>query len=142
MSDYLLDSGILIRHLRKYKGYPALLDELAEQGILFICSMTRFEILRGMKERERNDTANTLEALESLPIDNAVADLAGELVRTWRIKGVTLGDADVLIAATALHHGLALVTTNPRHFPMSDLILYATDDNGKMTRWTTPSANS
>jgi toxin FitB len=142
MSDYLLDSGILIRHLRKYKGYPALLDELAEQGTLFISTMTRFEILRGMKERERNDTANTLEALESLPIDNAVADLAGELVRTWRSRGVTLGDADVLIAASAIHHGLPLVTTNPRHFPMPDLTIYQTDDAGKMTRWTNPPANS
>jgi tRNA(fMet)-specific endonuclease VapC len=141
MTDFLLDSGIIIQHLRKRNKY-SLLDELAMQGALFISTMTRFEILRGMKERERNDTANTLEALESLPIDNAVADLASELVRAWRAKGVTLSDADVLIAATALHHGLALVTTNPRHFPMSDLILYATDDNGKMARWTTPPANS
>ena len=136
MSDYLLDSGIIIRHMRKYKGYPALLDELAEQGTLFISSIIRFEILRGMKERERNDTADTLDVLEGLPIDNAVADLAGELVREWRNRGVTLGDADVLIAATALQHNLPLVTTNPKHFPMPDLILYAADDAGKMTRWT------
>ena len=133
MSDYLLDSGILIRHLRKYKGYPALLDDLAEQGILFISSMTRFEILRGMREREHSDTADTLEALESLPIDNAVADLGGELVRAWRAKGITLGDADVLIAATALQHNLPLVTTNPRHFPMPELTVYQADDAGKMT---------
>ena len=135
MTDFLLDSGIIIQHLRKRNKY-SLLDELAMQGTLFISTMTRFEILRGMKERERNDTANTLEALESLPIDNAVADLAGELVRAWRAKGGTLGDADVLIAATAIHHGLPLVTTNPKHFPMPDLTVYQTDDAGKMTRWT------
>jgi predicted nucleic acid-binding protein len=41
-----------------------------------------------------------------------------------------------LIASTALQHNLPLVTTNPRHFPMSDLTVYQTDDAGKMTRWT------
>jgi hypothetical protein len=41
-----------------------------------------------------------------------------------------------LIAATVIHHGLPLVTTNPKHFPMPDLTVYQTDDAGKMTRWT------
>jgi predicted nucleic acid-binding protein len=141
MTNFLLDSGIIIQHLRKRNKY-SLLDELAVQGRLFISTMTRFEILRGIRERERSDTAETLEALENFPIDNAVADLAGELVRAWRAKGVTLGDADVLIATTAIHNGLALVTTKPRHFPIPDLTVYQTDETGKMTRWTTPPANS
>jgi toxin FitB len=135
MGDFLLDSGIIIRHLRKYTGYPALLDELATQGMLNISTMTRFEILRGMLERERKDTSATLSVLESLPVDDAVADLAGELVRTWRVKGVTLGDADALIAATAIQSGLPLVTTNPKHFPMPELTVFHVDDSGTMKKW-------
>ncbi len=135
MGDFLLDSGIVIRHLRKYTGYPALLDDLTTQGTVFISVMSRFEILRGMREKERADTTDTLNALESLPIDEAVAELAGELVRAWRAKGFTLGYADVLIAASAILHNLPLVTTNPKHFPMPELTVFASDDNGKITKW-------
>jgi predicted nucleic acid-binding protein len=136
MSDFLLDSGILILQLRNHPGYTALLEQLSEQGALFISTITRFEVLQGMKERERKQTIETLEVLESLPVVDDIAEKAGELVRTWRAKGATLGISDVLIAATALQHNLSLVTTNPKHFPMPELILYATDDAGKMTRWT------
>lgn len=132
MSDFLLDSGVIIQHLRK-RNVHSTFDELAIQGTLFISAMSRFEILRGMRERESADTADTLDALECLPIDNDVADLAGELVRLWRGRGITLGDADALIAATALQHTLPLVTTNPKHFPMPELTVYQTDDAGKMT---------
>jgi predicted nucleic acid-binding protein len=135
MSDFLLDSGVLIRHLRKYTGYPALLEQLTNQGMLFISTMTRFEVLQGMRERERADTAEILLVLESLPVYDDVADKAGELVRSWRGRGVTIGAADALIAATALQHNLALVTTNPKHFPMPELTVYQTDDAGKMTLW-------
>lgn len=135
MSDLLLDSGILILHLRNQPGYTALLNRLAEEGTLFISTMTRFEILQGMKEREKQVTLETLEALESLPVLEDIADKAGELVRDWRARGVTLGIADVLIAATALQHNLALLTTNPRHFPMPELTVYQADEAGQLTRW-------
>ncbi|MCG2787840.1 MAG: hypothetical protein L6461_22350 [Anaerolineae bacterium] len=41
-----------------------------------------------------------------------------------------------LIASTTLQHNLPLVTTNLKHFPMPDMILYAADEAGKITRWT------
>jgi len=138
MSDFLLDSGILIRHLRNYAGYPALLDNLARQGLLFISTMTRFEVLQGMRERERKLTIAAFSVLESLPVDNQVADTAGELSRSWRKQGVTLGVADALIAATALQCNLALLTTNPRHFPMPGLVIYQADETGRMNLWLPP----
>jgi predicted nucleic acid-binding protein len=55
------------------------------------------------------------------------------LIRSWKSRGVTLGDADVIIAATALAHNLTLVTTNAKHFPMSDLVVYQADEHGKLT---------
>lgn len=135
MSDVLLDSGVLILHLRNQAGYTALLEELAGQGTLFISTMTRFEILQGMKERERETTLETLDVVESLPVLDEIADQAGELVRNWRAQGITLGIADALIAATAIQHNLSLVTTNPKHFPMPELTIYYTDGAGRMTKW-------
>jgi predicted nucleic acid-binding protein len=133
MSDYLLDTNILILYLRKTEGYYELLDTLATDDTLYISAMTRLEIIRGMHERERGDTFALLDSLETIDVTIEIADKAGELIRSWRAQGIILGDADALIAATALNHGLALVTTNGKHFPMSDLVVYQADKNGKLT---------
>ncbi len=95
--------------------------------------MTRLEIVRGMQERERKETFDLLDSLETMPMTVEVADMAGELIRSWRARGITLGDADAIIAASALQEGLALVTTNAKHFPMPDLVMYQADEQGKLT---------
>ena len=133
MSDYLLDTNILILCFRKTLGYRELLDTLAKDDTLYISVMTRLEIVRGMREHERKDTFNLLDSLETIDITIEIADKAGELIRSWRTKGTILGDADAVIAATALNHGLALVTTNEKHFPMPDLVVYRADKYGKLT---------
>ncbi len=43
-------------------------------------------------------------------------------------KGQTLNLGDVLIAATALHNGVQLLTDNTKDFPMKDLTLYPLPD--------------
>lgn len=133
MTDFLLDTNILIRYLRETEGYDTLLSTLSDSDWLCISVITRFEILRGLREHEREDTFSLLNSLESLIVNSEIADTAGELVRSYRAKGITLSEADSLIAATALHHQLSLVTTNSKHFPMSDLVVYQVNDEGKMT---------
>jgi tRNA(fMet)-specific endonuclease VapC len=133
MSDYLLDTNILILCFRKTAGYKELLETLAEDSDLYISAMTRLEIVRGMREHERKQTFDLLNSLETIDVTLEVADTTGELIRAWRTKGVVLGEADSLIAATALNHGLALITTNAKHFPMSDLVVYQADNQGKLT---------
>ena len=133
MSDYLIDTNILILYMRKTAGYYELLDTLAADDALYISAITRLEIIRGMRDREREATFDILDSLETIEINIEIADKAGELIRTWRTKGVVLEDADALIAASALEHGLALVTTNSKHFPMPDLVVYQADNQGKLT---------
>ena len=136
MSDYLLDSGILIRHLRDQMGYPQLVDRLTDEAEGYISSFTRLEIVRGMHEHERQKTFDLLDSFETVPMTREIADLAGELIRSWRARGANLGDADAVIAASALHNGLTLVTTNARHFPMPELIVLQSDEAGQLTQVT------
>lgn len=133
MSDYLLDTNILILYLRKTVGYYELLDSLAKDDTLYISAMTRLEIIRGMRDKERKITFEILDSLDNIDISIEIADTAGELIRAWRTKGATLEDADAIIAATALTHNLVLVTTNSKHFPMSELVVYQADEFGKLT---------
>ena len=57
-------------------------------------------------------------------MDTAIADLSGEFIRRYRVKGIVLDRPDAIIGATAVHHGLCLVTYDSRHFPMPELRLY------------------
>jgi predicted nucleic acid-binding protein len=132
MNDRLLDTGILIRYLRKSPGYNHLLRDLGLKGRLQISTMTRLEVIRGMGEYERGETYKLLNTLISIPMDARIADFAGEMIMTWRKSGITLGDADTVIAATALDLGIPLVTTNPRHFPMPELSIWQADEAGNV----------
>ncbi|MBE3068454.1 MAG: type II toxin-antitoxin system VapC family toxin [Chloroflexi bacterium] len=133
MSDYLLDSGILIRHLRDQRGYPELTNRLMDEANVYISVITRLEIVRGMRDREHGETFDLLDSLETIPMTAEIADLAGELIRSWRARGAVLGDVDAVIAASALHNNLALVTTNVRHFPMPELVVLQADEEGALT---------
>lgn len=134
MADYLLDTGVLIRHLRNRPGYRMLMHRLAREGQLIIASFTRLEIIQGMRDHERDATLALLDALQTHPLDAPTADLAGEIIRAWRMRGVTLSGPDAVIAASALRCGATLVTTNPRHFPMEELPVLGVDEEGNLFR--------
>ncbi len=124
MPDYLLDSCVLIRHLRHHQPTTDLLAALVMDGQVGIATITRTEIVEGMREHEREVTMRLLDSLLSYPLDDPIADLAGEYIRRYRAKGITLDKPDAIIGATAVHHGLVLVTYNRKHFPMPELRCY------------------
>ena len=124
MPDYLLDSCVLIRHLRHHQPTTELMVSLALDGQLGIATISRTEVVEGMRDHERALTMHLLDSLRPWPLDVAIADLAGEHIRQFRSQGVALDKPDAIIGATAVHHNLVLVTYNAKHFPMDDLRLY------------------
>lgn len=135
MPEYLFDSGILILHLRNQLGYATMIDRLADEADVYISTMIRFEVVRGMRDREQVSTFNLLNSFDALDVTSEIADQAGQLIRSWRTRGITLGDADAIIAATALQHGLVVVTTNPKHFPMPELTVVQADEKGNLSSY-------
>lgn len=132
MADHLLDTGILIRHLRNRPGYRELMGRLADEGQLHIASFTRLEVIRGMHDHEREATLALLDALRTCPLDARTADQAGEMIRAWQKKGVIISGPDAVIAASALRCRAALVTTNPKHFPIPELTVLYADEEGHL----------
>jgi predicted nucleic acid-binding protein len=124
MPDYLLDSNVLIQHLRNHRPTSELLIRLALDGHLGMAAISRTEVLAGMRDHERGMTLHLLDALACYALDREVADCAGELIRQHRQAGTTLDVPDAIIAATALVHDLVLVTYYPRHFPTLELKRY------------------
>jgi predicted nucleic acid-binding protein len=121
MAKFLLDSDVLIWLLR---GRRETLERLeALEGPFGISVVSRAEIWAGAREKESREIETLFLSLTTYTVDAAVADLAGQFLRRYlrRAPGVELADA--LIAATAVRHGLLLVTYNVVHFPMPELKL-------------------
>jgi predicted nucleic acid-binding protein len=119
---YLFDTDVLIAYLRGYPKAVELLKELAAQQFDFLISpVTIIEIEAGIRDTEKGKTYELLDIFEVCSVDRSIAHLAGSSLRKCRKKGVTLGLADVIIAATAVARHLTLVTYNTSHYPMSEL---------------------
>jgi predicted nucleic acid-binding protein len=121
---YLLDSGLLIRHLRGRPEAVRLLRDLGKRERLAIASVSRLEIHAGMQEQERYETQKLLSRFVTYDMGADIAERAGDYIREYRSQGVALAISDAIIAATAIQHGLTLVTFNPKDFPMPGLSLF------------------
>ncbi len=122
MAGYLLDSGLVIRHLRGEAEAVQLLRELGRRARLGVSVVTHLEVYAGMHSHEEYQTRKLLTRFLAYEVDRAIAERAGEFVRRYHDRGASIPDA--IIAATAVRHGLTLVTLNPKHFPMSELTLF------------------
>ena len=82
--------------------------------------ITRDEILRGLKAKDASTQIEAFnrfcEASDVLPLTDEIVDLAADVYARLYGAGRIVGDADILIAATALVHRLAVVTNNESHF--------------------------
>ena len=120
----LLDTSIVVDVLNARAESRRWLHGLTEGGYTFACcAVTIAEVYAGMRPHEATATEEFLDSLDYYETTRDVARRAGYLKAAWARKGQTLALPDVLIAAVALEHGLALATGNRKHFPMPELNL-------------------
>ena len=121
---FLIDTDVLSA-LRRRERHPSIVRWVEDQRTtdLHISVVTVGEIERDITRQQRHksafarDLAAWLDRVlgwygdRILPVDAATA-------RRWGQLSAALGNdsADLLIAATALEHGLTVVTRNVRHF--------------------------
>ena len=117
----LIDSDVLIDHLRKEKNaFDFFTAEVEKGSLLFISVISRIEILAGMRSGEEVMVNNLFEILTPIAVDEAIADKAGEYLRKYS-KGHDLNIGDAIIAATSREMALKLITRNVKHYPMKDI---------------------
>ena len=117
----LVDTDIAIDFLRRRDYAQQLLESWAGEGLLAISTLTHLEIYQGMKTGEERATNAFLDGLISAAVDIPIARRAGTMLGELRSKGVTVGIADTIIAATALQLNAPLLTNNVEHYPFADL---------------------
>lgn len=117
----VLDTTVLIDHLR---GRPAAerVMALVRAGVTPATTAINVEeIVRGLRPSETSAARLLFGGLVVLPVTAEAAWLAGDWRRDHAARGITLGQADCLIAATSLLADAPLATGNPKDFPMPDV---------------------
>jgi predicted nucleic acid-binding protein len=118
---YLLDSTVLIDHLRGRPVGRRLVGLLASGDVLCTTAINVEEIARGLRPRERSVAQGLFRGLLVLPLGAEEGWRAGEWRRSYARRGVTLSQADCLIAAASVSARAILATGNPGDFPMREL---------------------
>jgi predicted nucleic acid-binding protein len=104
MPDVLVDTDVVIDHLRGVRRLDAVGDQLHYSTI------TRAELFAG-PAREEEAVKSLLAPFREVEVTRPIAEAAGRIKRTL---GVAMPDA--LIAATALAEDLELLTRNIKDF--------------------------
>jgi tRNA(fMet)-specific endonuclease VapC len=120
-SKALLDTDTLSAAMKRHPAVLAKLgDYLAVHGLLSFSIITRYEVLRGLKAKNATTQIQTFESVcaasEIIPLTDEIVVKAADIYADLRQRGEPIGDADILIAASCLVHGLAVVTNNESHF--------------------------
>lgn len=130
----LIDTDVL-SEARRSGGHPGVRQRLADADVddLFLSVISMGEITHGIARLpagpKRRELAMWLSVTERhfadriLPIDRDIAQLWGEITAKAAKAGRTLHAADGMIAATALHRGLRVLTGNAKEYEATGVLL-------------------
>jgi tRNA(fMet)-specific endonuclease VapC len=122
MEPALLDTDILSEVLKRVDRnvVARALEYRQTFGRYTVSAITVLEVVKGFHKVQREERLQQfLEAMslqEVLPVEMSVATLAGRVYADLERTGQPIGRADPMIAATALRHGLILVSGNHDHY--------------------------
>ena len=123
---YLLDTNVLSETV-KADPHPGVVGWLQATPLAdtYLSALTLGELVQGVV-RAPAKRKRTLESWlkqvkrrfsdRILPLDTPVMEAWGNLMGEAFLRGKPLSPLDAMLAATALRHGLVLVTRNARHF--------------------------
>ena len=128
MSGFLLDTNVISEVVRP-RPDPLVLEwlEAADESLLYLSVLTLGEIRKGLallpqgKRRTQLETWLEVElrarfSERILPIDAGVSERWGLLTAEATRRGKTLAAIDALLAATAFHFDLTIVSRNVNDF--------------------------
>lgn len=118
MKKHLLDTDICVFFLQRKFSIKEKIDSL-DPGCCFISEITLAELMFGSHnssdyEKHKDDHLKVLSVAKLIRMIDSIPTYAREKVRL-KSKGKLIGEFDLLIATTAVHHNMTLVTNNTKH---------------------------
>jgi tRNA(fMet)-specific endonuclease VapC len=118
---YLLDTCVISDFIKGEAGTIARLKQTPPANVA-ISAITVMELRYGLTLNPQRAQeiepaiASILSSATLLPFGTAEAEQAAQIRAVLKTQGLPIGAYDILIAATALHHHLIMVTANEREF--------------------------
>jgi len=115
----LLDTDVVVLHFRGHPQVAARMEEYQRHhGEFELSVVSYYELERGAETNAQKYQMwrRFVGLCHIIELDQAVADQAAHIYKALASRGDLIPDADLLIAATAVTHGLTLVTHNTQHF--------------------------
>lgn len=101
-----------------------LLADLLMRAEVHTCGVVLYELLQGIKnQREEELVQNAFQALSHLEMTRELWISAGRLSARLRSNGHALPLSDIIIAATALEHGCAVLTVDSHFEAVPGLVI-------------------
>ena len=117
----LIDTTIIIEHLRKQNRRKSILYRVVGDYALFTSTIVEFELYTGGTDAQKqHDIQEILNWCTILPFTSDVAGVSATIYRNLRTTNQLVEIRDIFIAATALTYGLPLMTLNTGHFGRID----------------------
>ena len=117
---YLVDTDWIIRHFRGDREVVRRIEELTPEGIgISVVSMGElYEGVYKASDPTRSEEALqlVLSEIDVVYIDDEVCRIYGQQRGRLRTGNADTGNNDIWIGATAIRHGLRLLSNNRRHF--------------------------
>lgn len=121
----LIDTSILIDHLRRSNKDRTAFYRAAQQHECVISVITEFEFRVGSTAANRSFVTALLDTMPVLSFDSACVGAAVDIYRDLRARNQLIALPDLFIAATAVAHEVPLLTLNLSHFErVGDLKLH------------------
>ena len=117
----VVDTGIVIEHLRAKDKSVTTLSRFFDAPELFISAVSIYELYMGATSNTKeNDIAAAIAKIDILPFDNLVAISAAQLYNKLKQKNQLIEFRDIFIAATCIVNEMPLLTLNKKHFNRID----------------------
>jgi len=111
----LVDTDVIIWHMR---GNEKARDAIYRLEKPVISIITQMELVQGLRNKQEQAALHRFldqRGIEVLPVNAIISQRALFLMEEWRLSHQMLM-ADALIAATAIEHGLSLLSGNAKHY--------------------------
>ena len=120
MRGYIIDSDTWIEYFHHRSGVGAHIAQVQKHEI-FVSEVSIAELTYGALhsknvQKHMREPEMIKKNFQVLPIIQNWARDYAEIRQGLACQGLKIGDFDILIALTALHHGLTMVTNNTKHF--------------------------
>jgi tRNA(fMet)-specific endonuclease VapC len=122
LTKYLLDTTILIEHLRGKKPAVNFITEAVRHGHrLAVCCINVAELYSGLSPEQAARAEKLINALDYYEATDDSARQAGVYRYEFARQGISLSVSDTLVSAIAKGNDAIVVTANVRDYPMKDI---------------------